>query len=198
MQPVEEAPAASTEPQGFEPKTLLERLQAFGYTVETVQSNQPAGTVLSTDPAHSLAESLQLTVGAEPTEAGDGVWAQQVQAQDELERNWSAVQAAASMPLADARRCVSRRIASSLALPASPPRGRSRSSCRTGGRSPPGSGTSSPAAPPWNAEAAAAPTPDPDDLYENVYGDERWREQFAGMNTAAPFGEREETRSWQK
>ena len=47
--------------------------------------------VLSTDPAHSLAESLQLTVGSEPTEVGGGVWAQQVQAQDELERHWSAV-----------------------------------------------------------------------------------------------------------
>jgi arsenite-transporting ATPase len=31
-------------------------------------------------------------VGAEPTDAGGGVWAQQVQAQDELEHNWSAVQ----------------------------------------------------------------------------------------------------------
>jgi arsenite-transporting ATPase len=48
--------------------------------------------VLSTDPAHSLAESLQVTVGSEPTEVGGGVWAQQVQAQDELEQNWSAVQ----------------------------------------------------------------------------------------------------------
>jgi arsenite-transporting ATPase len=48
--------------------------------------------VLSTDPAHSLAESLQAPVGAEPTAIGDGVWAQQVQAQDELERNWSAAQ----------------------------------------------------------------------------------------------------------
>jgi pyruvate dehydrogenase E1 component alpha subunit len=46
-------------------------------------------------------------------------------------------------------------------------------------------------------EAAAAPTPDPDELYENVYG-EHWREQFAGMNTAAPFGERQETRTWQR
>jgi arsenite-transporting ATPase len=48
--------------------------------------------VLSTDPAHSLAESLQAPVGAEPTDVGGGVWAQQVQAQDELERNWSAAQ----------------------------------------------------------------------------------------------------------
>jgi len=48
--------------------------------------------VLSTDPAHSLAESLQAPVGGEPTEVGGGVWAQQVQAQEELERNWSAAQ----------------------------------------------------------------------------------------------------------
>jgi arsenite/tail-anchored protein-transporting ATPase len=49
--------------------------------------------VLSTDPAHSLAESLGIAVGSGPTDAGDGLWAQQVQAQEELERNWSAVQA---------------------------------------------------------------------------------------------------------
>jgi len=48
--------------------------------------------VLSTDPAHSLAESLQAPIGAEPTAIGAGVWAQQVQAQDELERNWSSAQ----------------------------------------------------------------------------------------------------------
>jgi len=48
--------------------------------------------VLSTDPAHSLAESLQVAVAGDPTDVGDGVWAQQVQAQEELERNWSAVQ----------------------------------------------------------------------------------------------------------
>src|SRR4051794_41486097 len=48
--------------------------------------------VLSTDPAHSLADSLQAEVGAAPTPVGDGLWAQQVQAQEELERHWSAVQ----------------------------------------------------------------------------------------------------------
>jgi hypothetical protein len=31
-----------------------------------------------------------------------------------------------------------------------------------------------------------------------VYGDDHWREQFAAMNTAAPFGERQETQSWQR
>jgi arsenite/tail-anchored protein-transporting ATPase len=48
--------------------------------------------VLSTDPAHSLADSLEEHVGSEPTQIADHLWAQQVQAQDELERNWSAVQ----------------------------------------------------------------------------------------------------------
>jgi arsenite-transporting ATPase len=48
--------------------------------------------VLSTDPAHSLADSLQAPVDAEPTPVSTGLWAQQVRAQDELERHWSAVQ----------------------------------------------------------------------------------------------------------
>jgi arsenite-transporting ATPase len=48
--------------------------------------------VLSTDPAHSLAESLEAAVGGKPTGVGGGLFAQQVQAQDELERHWSQVQ----------------------------------------------------------------------------------------------------------
>jgi arsenite-transporting ATPase len=48
--------------------------------------------VLSTDPAHSLSDSLETPVGREPTPAGDGVHAQQVQAQEEMERHWSSVQ----------------------------------------------------------------------------------------------------------
>ena len=48
--------------------------------------------VLSTDPAHSLAESLETRVGGAPTDVGGGLFAQQVQAQDELERHWSGVQ----------------------------------------------------------------------------------------------------------
>jgi arsenite-transporting ATPase len=53
-----------------------------------------AGTrtlVLSTDPAHSLAESLEAEVGNEPTAVSNGLWAQQVQAQEEMERHWSGV-----------------------------------------------------------------------------------------------------------
>src|SRR6184192_312830 len=47
--------------------------------------------VLSTDPAHSLADALEAAVGGEPTDVGGGLFAQQVQAQDELERHWSEV-----------------------------------------------------------------------------------------------------------
>src|SRR3954452_15338726 len=48
--------------------------------------------VLSTDPAHSLADALGVTLGSDPTPVGDGLDAQQVQAQDELERNWAGMQ----------------------------------------------------------------------------------------------------------
>src|SRR4029453_14484840 len=48
--------------------------------------------VLSTDPAHSLADCLEGEVGREPTQVGERLWAQQVAAQDEMERNWAAVQ----------------------------------------------------------------------------------------------------------
>ena len=48
--------------------------------------------VLSTDPAHSLSDSLGVRLGAEPTPIGERLWGQEVSAQEELERNWSAVQ----------------------------------------------------------------------------------------------------------
>jgi pyruvate dehydrogenase E1 component alpha subunit len=46
-------------------------------------------------------------------------------------------------------------------------------------------------------DALAATFPDIDGLYEHVYGDPKWREQFARMRAGAPFGERGEERSWQ-
>ena len=48
--------------------------------------------VISTDPAHSLSESLGAELGAEPRPAGDRLWGQEVNAQDEMERHWSGVQ----------------------------------------------------------------------------------------------------------
>jgi arsenite-transporting ATPase len=48
--------------------------------------------VLSTDPAHSLSDSLGCRLGAAPSQIGEHLWGQEVAAQEELERNWSAVQ----------------------------------------------------------------------------------------------------------
>ena len=48
--------------------------------------------IVSTDPAHSLSESLSAELGAEPVQAGDRLWGQEVKAQEEMERHWSGVQ----------------------------------------------------------------------------------------------------------
>jgi arsenite/tail-anchored protein-transporting ATPase len=48
--------------------------------------------VISTDPAHSLSESLGVELGSEPREAGQRLWGQHVSAQEEMERHWSGVQ----------------------------------------------------------------------------------------------------------
>ncbi|HEY2004874.1 MAG TPA: ArsA family ATPase, partial [Solirubrobacteraceae bacterium] len=48
--------------------------------------------IVSTDPAHSLSESLGAELGGEPTEVADHLWGQEVKAQQEMERHWSGVQ----------------------------------------------------------------------------------------------------------
>jgi arsenite-transporting ATPase len=48
--------------------------------------------VISTDPAHSLSESLEVELGPDPQPAGTDLWGQQVSAQEEMERHWSGVQ----------------------------------------------------------------------------------------------------------
>jgi arsenite/tail-anchored protein-transporting ATPase len=48
--------------------------------------------IISTDPAHSLSESLEAELGPDPRPAADGLWGQQVSAQEEMERHWSGVQ----------------------------------------------------------------------------------------------------------
>jgi arsenite-transporting ATPase len=47
--------------------------------------------VISTDPAHSLAESLGAVLTGEPSEVAPGLWGQQISAQEEMQRHWSAV-----------------------------------------------------------------------------------------------------------
>ncbi|MGH2952027.1 MAG: ArsA family ATPase, partial [Solirubrobacterales bacterium] len=48
--------------------------------------------VLSTDPAHSLSDSLETDLGPDPTPVADRMWGQEVQAEREMEANWGAVQ----------------------------------------------------------------------------------------------------------
>src|SRR5687767_7689798 len=48
--------------------------------------------VLSTDPAHSLSDSLEAPLGADPTPVSESLWGQEVQAQREMEANWGRVQ----------------------------------------------------------------------------------------------------------
>ena len=48
--------------------------------------------VLSTDPAHSLSESLGADLGSEPRAVSDLLWGQEVNAQEEMERHWAGVQ----------------------------------------------------------------------------------------------------------
>src|SRR4051812_5564870 len=47
--------------------------------------------VVSTDPAHSLSDSLEVQLESAPTPCGDMLWGQEVQAQEEMERHWNAV-----------------------------------------------------------------------------------------------------------
>jgi len=47
--------------------------------------------VMSTDPAHSLSDSLGAELGSEPTEIAPHLYGQEVQAQEEMERHWEAV-----------------------------------------------------------------------------------------------------------
>ena len=48
--------------------------------------------IVSTDPAHSLSESLSADCGGEPTRVSTRLWAQEVRAQEEMQRHWSGVQ----------------------------------------------------------------------------------------------------------
>jgi arsenite/tail-anchored protein-transporting ATPase len=48
--------------------------------------------VISTDPAHSLSESLSADLNGQPTQVSDRLWGQEVKAQEEMERHWAGVQ----------------------------------------------------------------------------------------------------------
>src|SRR5215210_3036595 len=47
--------------------------------------------VLSTDPAHSLSDSLGVPLSGTPTPIAPNLFGQEVQAQEEIERHWESV-----------------------------------------------------------------------------------------------------------
>lgn len=57
--------------------------------------------VLSTDPAHSLSDSLETELDSDPTRIGERLWGQEVQAEREMEEHWGAVQRWLGSLLAD-------------------------------------------------------------------------------------------------
>lgn len=71
--------------------------------------------LLSTDPAGSLGDVLGRGVGPAVAPVGEGLWAQQVEARDELERNWGAIRAWLAGVLSD--RGMERIRAEELAMP---------------------------------------------------------------------------------
>lgn len=48
--------------------------------------------IMSTDPAHSLADSFGIELGSEPTEVASNLWAEQIDPQQRLEDNWREIQ----------------------------------------------------------------------------------------------------------
>jgi arsenite-transporting ATPase len=71
--------------------------------------------VLSTDPAHSLSDSLDIPLTGEPTPIGPHLWGQELQAEREMERNWQAVQEWLGSLLAD--RGIDQIIAEEMTVP---------------------------------------------------------------------------------
>ncbi len=48
--------------------------------------------VMSTDPAHSLADAFDVPLGSNPTEVAPNLWGQQIDAQERLEEGWREIQ----------------------------------------------------------------------------------------------------------
>jgi arsenite/tail-anchored protein-transporting ATPase len=61
-------------------------------TARTCAAQGRKTLIVSTDPAHSLSDSLAVDCGGEPTPVSPGLWGQEVRAQDEMQRHWSGVQ----------------------------------------------------------------------------------------------------------
>jgi arsenite/tail-anchored protein-transporting ATPase len=84
-------------------------------TARAIASRGLRTVVLSTDPAHSLSDSLEVELGSEPTPIASHLFGQEVHAEDEMERNWNAVQDWLGSLLAD--RGVDRIVAEEMTVP---------------------------------------------------------------------------------
>jgi arsenite/tail-anchored protein-transporting ATPase len=84
-------------------------------TARSIARSGQRTIVLSTDPAHSLSDSLESDLGGDPTQVAPGLWGQEVQAELEMERNWQAVQEWLGSLLAE--RGVDRIVAEEMTVP---------------------------------------------------------------------------------
>src|SRR5215210_2377076 len=71
--------------------------------------------ILSTDPAHSLSDSLEAPLGAEPTQIGANLFGHESHAQEEMERHLEGVQRWLGALLAE--RAINRISAEELTVP---------------------------------------------------------------------------------
>jgi arsenite-transporting ATPase len=84
-------------------------------TARAIAGSGQRTIVLSTDPAHSLSDSLEADLGGDPTQIGPALWGQEVQAELEMERNWRSVQEWLGSLLAE--RGVDRIVAEEMTVP---------------------------------------------------------------------------------
>src|SRR4051812_44830880 len=84
-------------------------------TALAIARNGLRTVVLSTDPAHSLSDSLESELGPTPVPVAENLWGQEVQAEAEMERHWHAVQGWLASVLSD--RGVDRILAEELTVP---------------------------------------------------------------------------------
>src|SRR6186997_3257741 len=61
-------------------------------TAVRAAANGKRTLIMSTDPAHSLADAFEVVIGDTPTEITANLWAQQIDAQERLEDNWREIQ----------------------------------------------------------------------------------------------------------
>jgi arsenite-transporting ATPase len=107
---------------GMEPRTILYtgkggvgKTSVAAATARAVARRGLRTVVLSTDPAHSLSDSLETELGPDPVAIGPNLWGQEIQAEQEMERNWQAVSEWLGSLLAD--RGVDRILAEEMTVP---------------------------------------------------------------------------------